>query len=237
MDKTKGKYGPQHSLSFRIVAFFSRLQIGYLIHQLENPHILLVLFALTAGSTAMGIITAAAYITHLPLIFPPLAPSAFILFYTPMSPSASPRSVFLSHSIAIVAGIISLKLVSSLAPEANLFDPSVINAQRIMVITLATVTTTLAMVMLKCTHAPATASALIAAMGYMTNPFQIVGLLAAVALLILEAIIFIRILGGLPYPIWKPDNRVAKGFTLLAGTTDEHSTYWQQVTAKLYKRR
>ena len=85
--------GPQGSLLFRTIAFFSRLQLRYLLQNVGNPHMLVVIFVFVAGASALGIITVAAYLTRLPLLFPPLGPSAYILFHTPMSVTASPRNV------------------------------------------------------------------------------------------------------------------------------------------------
>ena len=78
--KRKRPLGPQNTLFYRVVAFFSRLRLGYLVRSVSNPRFLVAAFVLIAGTTALGIISTVAYLTNLPLIFPPLGPSAFILF-------------------------------------------------------------------------------------------------------------------------------------------------------------
>ena len=157
--------GPQGSLLFRVIAFFSRLQLRYLFQTMESPRFLVVIFVFIAGTTALGIITIAAYLTDLPLVFPPLGPSAFILFHTPMSVSASPRNVILSHSLAIGSGLFSLYLVLKIFPESNLSNPAMMNSCRVMAIALSMGLIGVIMVTMKCVHPPAAASALIAAMG------------------------------------------------------------------------
>lgn len=119
--------GPQGSFLFRTVAFFSRLQLRYLLQNVGNPHLLVIIFVFVAGASALGIITVAAYLTRLPLLFPPLGPSAYILFHTPMSVTASPRNVVLSHIMAVATGLLWLRLAVWLFPEATLNDPSVLN--------------------------------------------------------------------------------------------------------------
>ncbi len=229
--------GPQHSLFFRVVAFFSRLRFGYLFRSMGNPHFLVVVFVFIAGGTALGIITLAAFLTELPLLFPPLGPSAFILFHTPMSLAASPRNVVLSHSLAVAAGLLSLWFVGMIYPEAHLSDPSAMDWYRVMAIALSMGLIGVLMVILKCVHPPAAASALIAAMGYLSNLTQILGLIGAVILLVLEAIFFNRIIGGLPYPLWQANPKVARNYGELAGIPATGTTSWQQLITKTFQRR
>ena len=228
---------PQKSLLFRVVAFFSRLQLRYLLQTMGNPRFLVVIFVFIAGATALGIITIAAYLTKLPLLFPPLGPSAFILFHTPMSVTASPRNVILSHAMAVAVGLLSLWFVGVIYPEANIYDPSVIDLYRVMAIAISMGLIGVAMVIARCAHPPAAASTLIAAMGYLTDITKVLGLVGAVVLLVLNAFFFNRILGGLPYPVWRADPNVSRSYGLLAGIPDADTTFWQQLTAKIFQRR
>ncbi len=229
--------GPRGSLLFRVVAFFSRLQLGYLLRSVSNPRFLVVIFVFVAGTIALGIITMAAYLTDLPLLFPPLGPSAFILFHTPMSMRASPRNVMLSHTMAVAAGLVSLGFVEMFWPGADLSDPSVMNWYRVMVIALSMGLIAVLMVTVRCVHPPGAASALIAAMGYLSNPVQALGLLAAVTLLILEAFLFNRIIGGLPYPVWRADPRISRSYGVLAGIPEPSANFWQQMATKIFQQR
>ena len=122
-------------------------------------------------------------------------------------------------------------------PEGNLYDPSVMNWYRIIAIALSMGLVGIIMVCMKCVHPPAAASALIAAMGYLENSFQVIGIIGAVILLIWEAILFNRIIGGLPYPIWKADPKIARNYGMLAGIPDTETTFWQQLTIKTFQRR
>ncbi|MBW2341144.1 MAG: HPP family protein [Deltaproteobacteria bacterium] len=180
--------GPQNTFVFRVIAFFSKLQLSYLLRSMASPRFVVVLFVFIAGATAMGIITLVAYLTKLPLLFPPLGPSAFILFHTPMSVTASPRNVILSHTLAVAAGLLSFQLVGMICPGSNLIDSSVMNWYRVMAIALSMGLIGILMISVRCVHPPAAASALIAAMGYLANPEQILGIIGAVILLVLEAI-------------------------------------------------
>ena len=234
---SEGPRGPQQGILFRGIAFISRLQLDYLIRTSRNPRPVIVLFVLITGATALAIISIAAYATRLPLIFPPLGPSAFILFHTPMSESASPRSMLLSHVMAVIAGLLAVHFINWTAPAVDLTDPAVMNWHRIGAIVIAMGLTGLIMVTWHCVHPPAAATALIAAMGYLETVIQVVGLIGAVVLLILEAIFFNRIIGGLPYPYWRGDPKVAATYGVLAGIPESGMTFWQKMVAKTFQKR
>ncbi len=234
--KSRAK-SPQETVLFRIVALFSRLQLGYLFHNQSHPKLLVVLFALSSGTIALGIITIAAYMTKLPLLFPPLAPSAFILFYTPLSPSASPRNVFLSHVMALGCGLLCLKAVVALWHESSLLDPALMNWHRILIIALSTSLVGLLMITVKCVHPPATATALIAALGYFKTPFQVGGLVAAIIFLLIEATLLIRVFGGLPYPLWRANPALTKPYRELAEGVETRGGFWEESISRIYRSR
>ena len=111
------------------------------------------------------------------------------------------------------------------------------NGYRAIAIVLAMGGISVTMILLRCVHPPAAASALIAAMGYLENTTQIFGMLAAVILLVFEAYIFSRVLGGLPYPIWKADPKTARMYGVLAGTTPKEDETWSKRETRLFKTR
>jgi len=228
---------PQKSFLFRIVAFFSQKQLRYLYKNVKNPKLLTLIFVLISGSTALGTITLAAYLVNLPLMFPPLGPSAFILFRTPMSQSACPRSFLLSHTAAVIVGLLSLHFMNILFPNANLFDPTIMNWPRVYSVALAMGLISSIMVIGKISHPPAAATALIAVMGFLDGWQKIMGLLIAVLLLAFQGFFFNRIWGGLPYPVWRSDPEVARNYGLLAGIPTGGETFWQQLSEKMFQKR
>jgi CBS-domain-containing membrane protein len=229
--------GPQHGLLFRFVALLTRFQLNTRLHTKARPQLFVALFAILSGSVALATITAAAVLTDLPLLFPPLAPSAFILFFTPMAVQAAPRNVILAHTLAVAGGLVALRLVHIFFPTAQLADPAIITWPRVLAIALAMALATLGMVALRCTHPPAAASGLLAAMGYLSDPMRALGLCLAAVLLVLEAMVFNRLLGGLPYPWWRADPNLARRFGALAGLGSARDNYWQQMTARIHQGR
>jgi CBS-domain-containing membrane protein len=154
-----------------------------------------------------------------------------------MSVTASPRNVLLSHTLAVACGLFALWLVGWIYPGAGLSDPFVLNWYRILVIALTMGATGVIMVGVKCIHPPAAASALIAAMGFLNTTEQVLGVIGAMLLLALEAIVFNRFIGGLPYPLWRADPKVARNFGAMAGIPDSETTFWRQLAAKTFQQR
>ncbi len=229
------KSASRHGILFHLIALLTRIQLSTLVKSSRNPDLLVAVFAVVSGAFALGTITAVALITHLPLLFPPLAPSAIILFYTPMSALATPRNVLLSHFLATLSGLATIFLLNALFPAANVKDSSAMNWPQVIAIGFSVASTMILMIRFNCVHPPAGASTLLVTMGYISEPAHIVSLMASVVLLILEAILFNRIIGGLPYPLWRYKPEVAREFATLAGQ-EVPLNDWQKLTARVLRR-
>ncbi len=226
--------GPQGSLFFKIVKFFSRLQLRYLLPRIKHPDRIVRLFVFIEGSLALGVISAVAYFVQFPLLFPPLGPSAFILFRMPMSAAAAPRTVLLAHMIGLTAGFMALFAGSIFFSSGGINNSETVTISSIVVLSLAMGLSSLAMIWMECNHPPAAATALIVAMGNITSPAHVFGLIVAVILLITLACLFNRILGGLPYSFWAHNPKVAANYGTLAGTTNNKQGYWQQLSDRMF---
>jgi len=222
---------PQGTFLFRAISFISRFRFSYLHRSTGQRQWPLVLFVLITGSAALGIISLAAWLTKLPLLFPPLGPSAFILFYTPMSEQASPRSVFVSHAMGVSAGFAALWIMNWIFPDAGLLTTTSLGVPRILTTALAMALVSVGMIGMRCPHPPAAATTLIVATGFLVEPAHVLGLMGAVSLLILEAIFFIRLQAGLPYPFWRSDPETSRQYGSLAGIPKSGATFWQSLMA------
>ena len=157
------------------------------------------LFMFINGYITIAILAGVAMISQTPFVFPSLGPTAILLFYTPLSPTASPRHTLYGHAIGILCGYGSLLLLglqhSSPAIGAN------IDLRRIMAAALSLALTAGLMILLKAAHPPAGATTLIVSLGVVTRPFYLVIIEVAVALLVLQGIAINR-LAGVDYPFW-----------------------------------
>jgi len=168
----------------------------------------LAIFSFINGCISIGIMSVLALITHTPFIFPSLGPTAFLFFYTPTAPTASPRNTIIGHGIGILAGYFSL-VVTGLTLAGPALTVGV-TWPRVIAAALSLGLTSGLMVLFKSPHPPAGATTLIISLGLITKPLFLLVLMLAVLLLTLQALGINR-LAGIPYPLWGPIKQSGMG--------------------------
>jgi CBS domain-containing membrane protein len=176
----------------------SQLRLADLLERFsERP--VWALFMFINGFVTIAILASVAMISHTPFIFPSLGPTAILLFYTPSSPTASPRHTIYGHAVGILCGYGSLLLVGlHHAPPAIAVG---VDSRRIMAAALSLAFTGALMILFKAAHPPAGATTLIVSLGIVSKPFYLLVIEIAVAALVGQAIVINR-LAGLDYPLW-----------------------------------
>jgi CBS-domain-containing membrane protein len=175
-----------------------RLRLSHLLGRFpERP--VWALFMFINGFVSIALLAGVAMLTKTPFIFPSLGPTAFLFFFTPTLPTASPRHTLLGHAIGIACGYGSL-LVTGLehAPPAIVTG---VDLARVIAAALSLASTGALMILLKAAHPPAGATTLIISLGIVTAPFNLLVIEIAVALLVLQAIA-INKAAGIDYPLW-----------------------------------
>ncbi|MGN6591978.1 MAG: HPP family protein, partial [Terriglobales bacterium] len=150
-------------------SLFARLQLTSLLHRFpERP--LWALFVFINAFISLGIMAAVGMALHTPDIFPSLGPTAFLFFFTPSSPTASPRNTVFGHAIGIACGYAMLLLFGlTTAPPAI----QVMGFHRLLAASLSLALTGSLMILLKAAHPPAGATTLIISLGIVTKPFYL----------------------------------------------------------------
>jgi CBS domain-containing membrane protein len=187
-----------HSIKTTWLIWRARISIPALLARYDDRKVLSLVTAFHAG-LAILLIGVFAWLTHLPLVFTALGPSAFILFSAPLSPAAAPRTVILSHAIGLALGW-SVWNLSLLCCDG------VINLQTDHLIVLSSATialsfTALLLIHFSCSHPPACASSLVVALGLVTQ-WQEVSLMMLVIICLTAQAWALNRLAGLPVPIW-----------------------------------
>lgn len=139
--------------------------------------------------------------TDEPLIFPSLGPTAFLLFYTPMLPASSPRNTLGGHAIGAAAGYLSLVLFGLTDVGPALVEG--VDWSRVGAAALSLGLTSGVMVWARVPHPPAGATTLIVSLGILREPEDLLVLMLAVALLVVQGYV-INHLAGIAYPRWAP---------------------------------
>ena len=112
--------GDRHSLVERLEAFESELVHG-LGQRLRLARFLArfparlvwAAFVFISGFITIALLAAVAMVSQTPFVFPSLGPTAFVFFFTPSTPAASPRNALCGHAIGILCGYGALCIVGS----------------------------------------------------------------------------------------------------------------------------
>jgi CBS-domain-containing membrane protein len=176
----------------------ARLRLTHLLtHHAERP--IWALFMFLNGFVTIALLAAVAMLSRTPFVFPSLGPTAFLFFFTPRAPAATPRHTLYGHAIGIVCGYLALRLFGlEHAPPAMVTG---VSAARVGAAALSLASTGALMILLKAAHPPAGATTLIISLGIVTSPFHLVVIEIAVAILTVQAIAINR-LAGIDYPLW-----------------------------------
>jgi CBS-domain-containing membrane protein len=162
-------------------------------------------FAFAYCAVSIGLVALAATVTGQPLVYPSLGPTAFVVFHSPQSPLAAPRTVLAAHAIGAGAGWLALVVTGlTSAPPATTEGVTIARAGAAA---LALGLTAGLTVLLRVVHAPAAATTLIVSLGLLTRPRDLGVLMLGVLLIVLQAYV-VNHVSGIDYPLWAPHHPV-----------------------------
>jgi CBS domain-containing membrane protein len=183
-----------------VLGLGNRLRLKPLTERFDSVAVLGA-FAFVNGLLSIGLMSLVALLTEQPFIFPSLGPTAFLLFYTPTVPTASPRNTLCGHAIGAVAGYLSLAIFGLLHAGPALVVG--VSWARVGAAALSLALTSGVMVWLRVPHPPAGATTLIVSLGLITTTPKLGVLMLGVLLLVAQGFAINRI-AGVPYPLWSP---------------------------------
>ena len=159
---------------------------------------LVVLFVGCFG--AMVVLGIASIVSDMGMLLPPLGASAFLMFFTPTLPPASPRATVLGHIIGLACGFFALAITGLLhAPSVVVGG---VDAPRVLAAAISAALTGVVMVALRCAHPPAGATTLVVSLGIMVTARGALALELGAVLLVPVAYVTHH-LNGVAYPRWK----------------------------------
>ena len=185
-----------------VIGRLARFQPWYLLLRARGQGVRAA-FTLVGAFSAIVILGAAAMLADWPLLFPSLGPTAFVMFFRPSTPEASPRNVLFAHTLGVVCGWFAL-FVTGLTDAA----PAALEGftgMRVLAAGLSLAFIASLMVLLNCVHAPGASTTLIVALGLMSSPSQFLVIVIAAFALCVHAWVINR-LCGVYYPVWECGN-------------------------------
>ncbi|HZQ18975.1 MAG TPA: HPP family protein [Terriglobales bacterium] len=184
--------------SDHILSMLRRLRLVWLLDRF--PHRLVrSAYVFVNGFVTIGVLAVLALVSRNPFVFPSLGPTAYLLFFSPMTKASSPRNTIIGHAVGLLCGYAAFAVTGAGAQpfgvHPGIFWP------RILAAALSLSATGALMVLLDVSHPPAGATTLIVSLGIISKPRELVIIEIAVFLLVLQALAINR-LAGVPYPIW-----------------------------------
>jgi len=188
----------EHAGADHILSLLRRVRLDWLLHHFP-PRLVRSLYVFVNGFITIGVLALLALLSHNPFVFPSLGPTAYLLFFSPLAQSSSPRNTIFGHAIGLICGYAAFVVTGAGAlpfgVHPGIFWP------RILAAALSLSATGAFMVLLDVNHPPAGATTLIVSLGIISKPSELVIIEAAVFLLVAQALVINR-LAGLPYPLW-----------------------------------
>lgn len=189
----QGQAEADHSFSF-----FRRLRLDWLMLHFP-PRLVRSAYVFVNGFVTIALLALLALVSRNPFVFPSLGPTAYLLFFSPLGKTSSPRNTIIGHAIGLVCGygafVITGAGATPFGAHPGVFWP------RILASALSLSATGAFMVLLDVSHPPAGATTLIVSLGIISKPGELVIIEVAVFLLVAQALVINR-LAGLAYPLW-----------------------------------
>jgi len=196
--QNRDSFAQQHASADHIVSFFRKLRLDWLLLHFP-PRLVRSVYVFVNGFVTIGVLSVLALVSRNPFVFPSLGPTAYLLFFTPLGRTSSPRNTVFGHAIGLVCGYAAFAATGAGAlpfgEHPGIFWP------RVLAAALSLSATGAFMVILDVSHPPAGATTLIVSLGIISKPSELAIIEVAVFLLVAQALAINR-LAGLPYPFW-----------------------------------
>ncbi len=196
--QNRDSFEQQHASADHIISFFRKLRLDWLLLHFP-PRLVRSVYVFVNGFVTIGLLAVLALVSRNPFVFPSLGPTAYLLFFTPLGRTSSPRNTVFGHAIGLVCGYAAFAATGAGAlpfgEHPGPFWP------RVLAAALSLSATGALMVILDVSHPPAGATTLIVSLGIISRPSELAIIEVAVFLLVAQALAINR-LAGLPYPFW-----------------------------------
>jgi len=189
-----------------ILSLLRRLRLDWLLQHFP-PRLVRSIYVFVNGFITIAVLALLALLSRNPFVFPSLGPTAYLLFFSPLGKTSSPRNTILGHAVGLVCGYSAFVFTGAGAQpfgtHQGIFWP------RILAAALSLSVTGALMVLLDVSHPPAGATTLIVSLGIISKAQELVIIEVAVFVLVAQALVINR-LAGLPYPLWNTEASIER---------------------------
>ena len=101
--QNRDSFAQQHASADHIVSFFRKLRLDWLLLHFP-PRLVRSVYVFVNGFVTIGVLAVLALVSRNPFVFPSLGPTAYLLFFTPLGRTSSPRNTVFGHAIGLICG-------------------------------------------------------------------------------------------------------------------------------------
>ena len=98
-----GSSAQQHAGSDHVVSLLRRVRLDWLLHHFP-PRLVQSVYVFVNGFITIGVLALLALVSRNPFVFPSLGPTAYLLFFSPLAKTSSPRNTIFGHAIGLICG-------------------------------------------------------------------------------------------------------------------------------------
>jgi CBS domain-containing membrane protein len=184
MRKCDEKRAAEHD---HVIPLFQRLRLDWLLRHFP-PRLVRTAYVFINSFITIALLALLALVSRNPFVFPSLGPTAYLLFFSPLARTSSPRNTIFGHAIGLICGYGAYAVTGAgalpFAVHPGIFWPRILAAALSLSATGALMVLTL-----------------IVSLGIISKPHELVIIEVAVFLLVAQALAINR-LAGVRYPVW-----------------------------------
>ena len=94
---------PQHAGADHVVSLLRRVRLDWLLQHFP-PRLVQSVYVFVNGFITIGVLALLALVSRNPFVFPSLGPTAYLLFFSPLAKTSSPRNTIVGHAIGLICG-------------------------------------------------------------------------------------------------------------------------------------
>ncbi|MGB6823682.1 MAG: HPP family protein, partial [Candidatus Acidiferrales bacterium] len=80
-----------------------RLRLDWLLRHFP-PRLVRAAYVFVNGFITIAVLALLALVSRNPFVFPSLGPTAYLVFFSPLAKTSSPRNTILGHAIGLICG-------------------------------------------------------------------------------------------------------------------------------------
>lgn len=142
----------QHAGADHVVSLLRRLRLDWLLQHFP-PRLVQSVYVFVNGFITIGVLALLALVSRNPFVFPSLGPTAYLLFFSPLAKTSSPRNTIFGHAIGLICGYAAFVVTGAGALPFGVHEG--IFWPRILAAALSLSATGAFMVLLDVSHPPA----------------------------------------------------------------------------------